>query len=87
MNNFRIEIDDTLTDSTLIPACKEYNNIAKLKYCYKTLGTLCNVPICDVCLYSRKLTVANCLFFKQTSHLLCPNHYLLEIRKLRKDGV
>ena len=82
INNLPIEIDDRTSDAIVIPCCKTHARYAKLRCCYTSIGLPCNEPICDMCLYSREQTVSHYPTLKPVSHLLCMDHYKLEVNKV-----
>ena len=58
VNNVKMNIYDGIMQAIVLRCCTVHNRYTRLNCRYTRGGVICNQAICDMCLYSRQMTVS-----------------------------
>ena len=80
----KFQVYNGINSAIVLRRCQVHNRYARLNCHFMHDGSSCEEVICDICLYSRKMSFSKYPSLQHISHLVCNNHFKNEKSKLQR---
>ena len=81
----KLQVYNGTSNAIVLRRCTVHNRYARLNCHYMRGGVNCDEVICDMCLYSRQMTVSKYPLLQPISHLVCNHHFKKE--RIKTQGL